>query len=143
MATNRRNQIYPQLRYHFSLRDSQMLIDSAFMSRTDWLELCYYVATREITVKNIFSATRLAVLLAKPVDNLVVDSVRIFMSTSSLILSRFSASIIHFLSLFFEQVSINDKGIEFNNRVSCGVNICNQLLFRSKSVMNWLNTPKN
>jgi hypothetical protein len=42
---------------------------------------------------------------------------------STFILSRFAASVIYFLSLFFEQVSIDEKGIRFAKRVG-NLKIC-------------------
>lgn len=38
-------------------------------------------------------------------------------SGSTLILNRFSGSVIFFLALFFENVTIDQNGIEFSNRV--------------------------
>jgi hypothetical protein len=45
MCTPRKLQIHPQLRYHFVLRSSELLADNSLMSKTDWLELCYYAVS--------------------------------------------------------------------------------------------------
>jgi hypothetical protein len=56
--------------------------------------------------------------LPNRLDELSINSVKICTSYgSTLILSRFSASVFFFLALFFEDITIEQTGIEFSNRV--------------------------
>ncbi|KAI6191595.1 Cap-specific mRNA (nucleoside-2'-O-)-methyltransferase 2 [Aphelenchoides bicaudatus] len=117
MCCVRKTPSFRRLRYNFLLQGSDLLVDSLFTSRSDWLELCYYAAHQRISPENIFPNSNLAILLSKPATGFTVDNIRICLNYgSSLILSRFSASVIFFLSMFFSEVVFDKNEIRFSKR---------------------------
>jgi hypothetical protein len=45
LCCTKKTSTFRRLRYHLMLRGSELLVDSVFMGRTDWLELCYYTVS--------------------------------------------------------------------------------------------------
>lgn len=109
---------FRQLKTEFVQEFDGIYVDSPFMTKAAWLELCIIAANGKISPELYPRHTNLVSLIDNNKE-MSVDRIHIYMRYGkNLVLSRFSASIIFFLANFFERVAFDKKGIHFLDRVS-------------------------